>query len=144
MRDRAERVDSAVGPEARVEETVGGPVGPERLDEMRAGFDRFWLGAATEGAHPAAPWRAAFEAAVMEIAGNVVERAYPADQKQGNVKLRLRLYDDRVEALLTDRGVPFEEPPVPAALDRLEYSRRARGANRWRMAKRLERSARPR
>jgi serine/threonine-protein kinase RsbW len=95
----------------------------------------------------------------MEIAVNVVRYAYPPGHKPGNIKLRLRLYDDRVEALLTDRGVPFEEPADPTspaeidlldpaeggyglsvartAVDCLEYSRSARGANRWRLVKRL-------
>lgn len=152
-----------VGPEARVEATVGGPVAPERLAEMRGALADFWPSAAAEGARPAADWRAAFEAAVMEIADNVVRHAYPPGHKPGNVKLRLRLYDERVEALLTDRGIPFEEVvpaeaagegPVDApagglaaaraALDWLEYSRRARGSNRWQLVKRLPKAARPR
>lgn len=112
---------------------------------MRAAFTPFWAEAAAAGARPSADWRARFEAAVMEIAHNVVRHAYPPGQKPGNVKLRLRLYADRAEALLTDRGVPFVEPPEPGAglaaaragVDYLEYSRRARGANRWRLLKRL-------
>jgi anti-sigma regulatory factor (Ser/Thr protein kinase) len=130
------------------------------LGEIHAALARFWPSAAAEGAEPAAEWRAAFETAVMEVAGNVLRHAYPPGHKPGNVKLQLRLYDDRVEALLTDRGIPFEEPPAlaadladldvldlpeggyglsiaRAALDRLEYSRLARGANRWRLVKRL-------
>ena len=132
---------------------------------MHAALARFWSGAAARGLEPSAEWRARFDTAVIEIAGNILRHAYPAGHKPGNVKLRLRLYADRAEALLTDRGIPFEEPPAPAAdaevdplelpeggyglsiaraaLDRLEYTRRARGANRWQLVKKLERAARP-
>jgi hypothetical protein len=128
-----------VSPDARVDEMVGGPVAPERLDEMRAALTRFWSAAAAEGTRLEPGWRTRFEAAVMETAGRAVGEAYPPEYKPGNVKLRLRLYADRVEAIITDRGVPFEEPPAPEGLDRFEYSRRARGANRWRLVKRLPR-----
>jgi serine/threonine-protein kinase RsbW len=126
---------------------------------------RFWQRLEARGGAPDAGWRAQFQAAVMEIAGNVVRHAYPPGHKPGNVKLRLRLYTDRVEALLTDKGLPFEQPtlaaesPEPAepaladpptggpglasvraAVDFLHYSRRARGSNRWRLVKRLPRS----
>jgi serine/threonine-protein kinase RsbW len=132
---------------------------------MHAGLAHFWVAAAAAGRAPGPAWRAELETAVMEIVGNVLRHAYPPGHRAGNVKLRLRLYADRVEALVTDRGVPFEEPPpsapVPtddplalpeggyglavarAALDRLEYSRRPRGSNRWRLVKRLPGPADP-
>ena len=132
---------------------------------MHAALARFWANAAAEGARPSEEWRARFETAVIEIAGNVLRHAYPPGHKPGGVKLRLRLYGDRAEALLTDHGIPFEEPPARsdpserdpldlaeggyglaiarAALDRLDYSRRARGANRWRLVKRRDKPARP-
>lgn len=131
---------------------------------MHAGLARFWSSALGKEFHPSDEWRARFDTAVMEIAGNILRHAYPPGHKPGNVKLRLRLYADRAEALLTDRGIPFEEPAVAspdadadpldlpeggyglaiarAAVDRLEYSRRARGANRWQLVKKLEKGAR--
>jgi len=138
---------------------VAGPSGPERLALMSAGLDHFWEVVEAAGRSPSSAWRAELETAVMEIVGNVVRHAYPPGHKPGNVKLRLRLYADRVEALVTDRGVPFDEPApkrpldtgaplalpergyglavARAAVDQLDYSRRARGSNRWRLVKRL-------
>jgi anti-sigma regulatory factor (Ser/Thr protein kinase) len=132
-------------PQALVEQTVGGPNDPARLDEMQDALERFWAAARSAGVQPTDDWRSRFERAVMEIADNVVRHAYPPGHKPGNVKLRLRLYPDRVEALVTDRGIAFVEPADPghgltfarAAVDYFEYSRRARGANRWRLLKRL-------
>ena len=142
------------------EEAVVVPATAERLAALHGALARFWV--AVQDAHPRPPdsaWRAQFETAVMEIVGNVLRHAYPPAHRGGNVKLRLRLYRDRVEALVTDRGVPFEEPIATAsvagldpldlpehgyglavaraAVDQVEYSRRARGSNRWRLVKRL-------
>jgi serine/threonine-protein kinase RsbW len=141
------------------EETVAGPAAPGRLAEMHAGLGHFWMAVEAAGRSPSAAWRAQLETAVMEIVGNVLRHAYPPAHRGGNVKLRLRLYRDRVEALVTDRGVPFEEPAATeplavldpldlpehgyglavarAAVDQVEYSRRARGSNHWRLVKRL-------
>jgi hypothetical protein len=129
--------------DALAEETIAGPVDADPLAEMRAGLARFWTNVQNAGHRQSANWRHRFEAAVLHVAGDVLEQGFPAGHKRGNVKLRLRLYDDRVEALLTDRGVQFDEPTAPPDLDRFEYSRRARNANRWRLVKRLARPASP-
>jgi serine/threonine-protein kinase RsbW len=126
--------------DALAEQTIAGPVDADPLAEMRVGLARFWTEVDNAGRRQSADWRHRFEAAVIHVASDVLEQGYPAGHKRGNVKLRLRLYEDRVEALLTDRGVPFEQPAAPPDLDRFEYSRRARGANRWRLVKRLARS----
>ena len=145
------------------EETIVALASSEHIGALHEALARFWTKI------PVAPpndWRYRFEAAVIEIANNIIEHAYPPGRPNGKMKIRLRAYRDRVEAIFTDRGVPFEEPaaapvrePDPlladladfeelgeggrgialarAAVDLVEYSRRARGANRWRLVKRL-------
>jgi anti-sigma regulatory factor (Ser/Thr protein kinase) len=88
-----------------------------------------------------------------------VAHSYGGDLSPGKVVLRLRLYRDRVEACLLDRGIPFVEPPsggalpisddvaelaedgygltiARAALDVLEYRRSNHGTNFWHLVKR--------
>jgi anti-sigma regulatory factor (Ser/Thr protein kinase) len=125
------------------EQTIAGSVDADPLSEMRAGLARFWAGLEQAGRGQSEAWREQVETAVMQVATDILAHGYPEGHKRGNVKLRLRLYADRVEALLTDRGIPFEEPAAPPDLDRFEYSRRARGANRWRLVKRLAKPAPP-
>jgi len=103
---------------------------------------------------PEAKSRMAFELGVTEIATNIVRYAYPA-RPVGELEVRLQLYTDRLEALLLDRGQPFEEPTSPErdpsvlpegglglpltrrALDVVEYSRSPDGRNCWRLMKRF-------
>lgn len=154
---------TAVGASVLHEETVVALAASEHLGVLHDALARFWT------AMPTAPpneWRYPFEAAVMEIANNIIEHAYPQGRPDAKLKFRLRAYHDRVEAIFTDRGVPYEENSAPpaqeadpliadladfevlaeggrgialarTAVDMLEYSRRARGANRWRLVKRL-------
>lgn len=93
-----------------------------------------------------------------EIAANIARHAY-AIGVAGTMRLRLRLYPDRVEARFTDRGVAFRSPSellealsadtaqlpesgfglsiASAAVDDLRYNRTATGTNSWRLVKRL-------
>ena len=102
----------------------------------------------------------AFVTAAAEIGANIVRHAYPTDAL-GTVRLRLRLYPDRLELQFTDRGRPSPNhrrglerltPDADAfalaeggrglalaglALDELRYHRTPGGQNRWRLVKRL-------
>lgn len=98
----------------------------------------------------------AFELGVAEIAANIVRYAYPPElQNVGGLEVRLRLYADRLEARLSDRGQPFTEPTpvetdpnelpegglglplVRRALDHVEYTRTTDGLNCWLLVKHL-------
>lgn len=136
------------------------------LDAVHAALSRFWE--AVDRAQPATSSpgdraaRLAFVTAVGEIGANIVRHAYPP-ASPGIVRLRLRLYPDRVELRFTDRGRPYPDygprpilSPLPPstglsplleggrglalaglALDDLRYHRTPGGQNRWRLVKRL-------
>jgi len=148
------------------EESAVFPATVQQLDAVHAALGRFWE--AVDRAVPAAfgrhdrVARAAFLTAVGEIGANIVHHAYPRGAP-GTVRLRLRLYPDRVELRFSDRGRPFadakprrdREPLVQdadvfalaeggrglalagLALDELRYHRTPGGQNRWRLVKRL-------
>lgn len=106
-------------------------------------------------------WRALFDSAVAEIAGNVVRHAYPAPAPGDTFRMCLQCFPDRMEAILLDHGEPFHLLPpsrtadmrdalddldldhgwglpiVYAATDTVEYERLPDGANRWRLGKRF-------
>lgn len=140
-----------------VEETLVGPAVLLELDAVHAAIGRFF-GAIdrTTSPRPAAETRMAFTLGVAEIAANIVHHAYPPPLAIGEFKLRLRLYPDRLDALLIDRGVPFVEPETAAdsgsgddperglglalarrTLDRVVYTRDPAGVNHWWLVKRL-------
>lgn len=93
-----------------------------------------------------------FETAVIEIAGNVVEHGRPPGEVHWTFSLVV--HGDRIEAMLSDDGVPFEgsddlpDAEMPdalaeggrgfalagAVLDRLDYER-ADGVNHWRLVR---------
>ena len=97
-----------------------------------------------------------FALAVSEIVTNQVQHAYGG--RNGRIQGRLSRYPDRVQADLSDDGIPFErsdlagpqvnpeEPPdrgyglriARALLDRCEYSRLPRGRNHWCLVKRTQ------
>ena len=143
-------------------ETIVADAEPEQLEGLHRALSRLWTGMSTQ---PELDWRLRFETAVMEIANNVVEHAYAAEQRRGRIELRLTAYRDRVEAHFSDRGAPFgrlsvqQEPGIErarekmqnpgaladsgrgltitrAAVDTVEYSR-TQGVNRWRLVKLL-------
>ena len=92
------------------------------------------------------------------MAANGLRHAYPPDATERPLQVRLRLFPDRVEALLIDRGAPYEPTPpsnVPddqadiamlpesgyglliacSALDVLRYRRTRSGYNCWKLVK---------
>lgn len=131
---------------------------PAHLDRVHAALHRFWE--AVDRApvpHPASSTRVEFEIGVAEIAANIVRHAYPASaHSTGEFELRIRLYADRLVALLSDRGMPFVERGAHIdlgdgelrerghglalarrALDHVEYSRSAEGLNCWCLVKHI-------
>jgi serine/threonine-protein kinase RsbW len=116
----SEPLDPGRGPAggaALVEETVCVPARAAHLGAFHEGLGRFWV--AVEHRLPRAPdgtWRILFETAVAEVGANVVRHAHPAGAPPGRMCLRLRAFADRIEARISDRGVPFEPGgPPPAA-----------------------------
>jgi anti-sigma regulatory factor (Ser/Thr protein kinase) len=134
---------------------LGGPAVRDELDELHALRERFWQAVdRSAGPYPSVEQRMAFALGLAEIATNIIRYAYPADRPPGELQVILRLYSDRLEALLQDHGQPFveTEQPVDSAelpehgfglalarrsLDQVEYERDAGGVNHWRLVKRL-------
>lgn len=140
-------------------ESCTGIAGLERVHELMADY---WRAVDTAGCGAAdAGWRALFDSAVAEIAGNIVRHAYPEPADDDRFQVTLQCFCDRMEAILMDQGVPYNlEPPsrsadmrdalddfdldhgwgLPiayAATDSLEYERLPDGSNRWRLDKRF-------
>lgn len=140
------------------------PASADRLASVHEALKRFWdaLDRASSGSPSSAnaAWRAEFETAVGEIAGNIMRHAHPPGAPLGSLRLRLRGFPTAVEAHFVDHGVPYSGglpagPPAPvdpedvqslpeggyglalalAAVDRMEYSRTPAGLNRWRLVK---------
>jgi anti-sigma regulatory factor (Ser/Thr protein kinase) len=110
-------------------------------------------------AQPDATWRALFESAAAEVAGNVVRHAYPSSSTPMYFRLALCCFDNRIVATTLDQGIPWELPidiPAPnmemaleddafdggwglpiahAVTDGLGYQRLADGYNQWRIDK---------
>lgn len=109
-----------------------------------------------------ATWRALFNSAVAEVAGNIVRHAYPHSASDETFNLTLQCFADRVEAIMIDHGESFEFTPpsrlpdmrasldtveldsgwgLPisiAATDALNYEQLPDGFNRWYIAKRKQ------
>ncbi|MFQ3631504.1 ATP-binding protein [Roseiflexus sp.] len=133
----------------------------EGLDALHALLERFWKDAARIDRLPPEPWRHLFNSALAEIAANGLRHAYPPAATRRPLRVRLRLFPDRVEALLIDQGAPLNLasfPPVSdnladimdvpeggyglliarTALDSLRYRRTRNGANCWKLVKKVE------
>jgi serine/threonine-protein kinase RsbW len=111
---------------------------------------------------PDATWRAQFATGVGEIGANIIQYAYPSDTP-GTLAIRLRVFDQSIEACFSDTGRPYEgdiaatdpEPDDPllladsgrgialaqAAVDDLTYERVSGGTNRWCLTKRTPNEA---
>ncbi len=131
----------------------------EELAGLHAALERFWRAVdATLAEPPSRDWRNRFATALAEIAANIVRHAYPTGTVRGPIRLRLRLYTDRVVGSFADRGIAFRPAdgtgasrPDPtelaeggyglalarASLDRLDYRRTPSGMNCWRLVKRF-------
>jgi serine/threonine-protein kinase RsbW len=142
------------------EETAVVRATAEELAAIHMVLERFWkVVDATVAQPPAHDWRHRFATALAEIAANIVRHAYPMGTAPGSMRLRLRLYADRVVASFADQGVLFAPPDAAdspgsdrselpeggyglalarATLDRLEYRRTPAGTNCWRLMKRFQ------
>src|SRR5689334_13902232 len=89
------------------------PATAERLQDVHDALARFWAAVARHhGNTPPAPWRAAFETAVAEVASNIVRHAYPGGAG-GTMRFRLHAYPDAIEARFADRGIDFRPNAGP-------------------------------
>jgi anti-sigma regulatory factor (Ser/Thr protein kinase) len=135
------------------------PATPEHLADLHGALASLWR----EVAHlwprpPDAIWQAQFATGVGEIGANIIQYAYAPDSP-GSLGLRLRVFDQRIEACFSDTGQPYvaspdtEEPDVDvdlpslvesgrgiaitrAAVDELTYDRGEAGTNHWVLVKR--------
>lgn len=145
-----------------MEERVSLNADAPALAAVHDALRRFWE--RTTGVLPAPDqqtWRLEFATAVLEIASNIVRHAHPPGQRAAAFSLRLRLFQDGAEAVLTDSGgaltaaLPDRGLPDPlepdwtslpeagmglavarAAVDELDYQRRG-DSNVWRLTKRF-------
>ncbi|MCS6842680.1 MAG: ATP-binding protein [Roseiflexus sp.] len=131
----------------------------EGLDAIHDMIERFWKDVASFHQLPSESWRHLFTTALAEVAANGLRHAYPPDATERPLWVRLRLFPDRVEALVIDQGAPYEPisfaPDAPgnetdiaklpesgyglfiarSALDSLHYRRTRSGYNCWRLVK---------
>ncbi|MEO5851860.1 MAG: ATP-binding protein [Nocardioides sp.] len=130
------------------EYTLTGLAVPAGLDDLHDLLERI----GTEHPQLSAADLMLFETAVIEIAGNVVEHGRPPGEVHWT--FTLAVLEDRIEATLSDDGVPFEggdalpDAEMPdalaeggrgfalagAVLDELDY-RRTDGANHWQLVR---------
>jgi anti-sigma regulatory factor (Ser/Thr protein kinase) len=134
------------------------PAAPEELTRVHEALGRLWLdleGLVDE--RPTKLWQYEFEIAVVEVATNVIEHAYGANNT-GPMQIRLLAYPDRFEALLIDEGRPWEQSgrqpqsvataiDIPesgyglalayATVDEVQYARTEAGRNEWHLVKHL-------
>jgi serine/threonine-protein kinase RsbW len=143
-----------------LDRTLVVPATADSLDAVHGMLDSFWQRAETALPQPPdAGWRMRFAIAIAEIAANIIRHAYPAGVGPGLMRLRLRAYEDRVEARFTDRGTEYvatarQEGPLPEnvadlpesgygmqlahqVVDEIGYHRTPTGSNRWRLVKHL-------
>lgn len=132
---------------------------PMELSGIHDLLESFWRRTSELLGHsPDRDWRLQFETALREIGANIARHAYGLGAPCP-MRLRLRLYSDRVEGYFTDQGIAFTGPPEPhsvldndavglpeggyglaiarSALDRITYRRSNGGTNSWRLVKRL-------
>ncbi len=147
-------------PLARIEGEASASL--DGLDVVHALLTEYWIVAEAALTQPVdAMWRALFDTAVGEIAGNIVRHAYPPAAPTATFQLVVTCYLDRMEAMMLDQGTPYVLMPAVgkpdmrdaldnidldhgwglpiahAAADGLEYTRLPDGRNRWLITKRL-------
>jgi anti-sigma regulatory factor (Ser/Thr protein kinase) len=109
--------------------------------------------------HPDASWRALFDSATAEIAGNIIRHAYTDCSSARHFHLSLCCCNDCIVATTLDQGIPLDPlaviatpnmditledetldhgwglPIANAATDMLDYQRLGTGYNQWRIVK---------
>jgi anti-sigma regulatory factor (Ser/Thr protein kinase) len=132
----------------------------EAMSEVHRLIAEFWQQLArVPVVQPDATWRALFESATAEIAGNIVRHAYTNPSSTRHFHLSLCCYHDSVVATTLDEGMALDPlaligtpnmditledealdggwglPIAQAATDGLDYQRLASGQNQWRIDK---------
>lgn len=134
----------------------------EGLDAVHVLLSEYW--AVAEAALQRAVdgmWRALFDSAVAEIAGNIVRHTHPVNPDSATFHISIVCYPDRMEATMLDHGAPYVLTPMTgtpdmrealdnveldhgwglritqAASDGLEYTRPHDGQNQWLITKQL-------
>ena len=149
--------------EVLVQEAISLSPNFEGLAQIQPVLELFWARVESTCSDPPGPhWRLEFATALWEIATNIIRHAHPVQRgDQRPVYLRLRSYENRIEARFVDYGLSYValRPPrrassqqncladlpesglgltmARAALDRLHYHRTESGANCWWLVKRL-------
>ena len=130
------------------------------LEPFHSELGRFWDDV-TPTLVPSVPdrWKMEFATACAEICANIIKHAFTESSQPGTMVLHLRLYQNRVEAEITDDGAFFDEEsgtgdPAPgpdgdvpesgrglqvarALLDTLRYRRSRESKNHWLLVKML-------
>jgi anti-sigma regulatory factor (Ser/Thr protein kinase) len=132
----------------------------EGMSDVHELLARFWqMVMHSSVSQPDATWRALFDSAAAEIAGNVVRHAFPPETAATRFHMSLCCFEDHIVATTTDHGIPCALPqairapdmvlaledvlldhgwglPIAqAATDALDYQRLPEGLNRWRIDK---------
>ncbi len=137
--------------------------GMQGMNAVHETIDAYWVSVDAADCCPMdGTWRALFNSAVAEIAGNIVRHAYPQADDNDTFHMSLLCFPDRVEAVLIDDGEGFDFDPtggrsadmrdaldnldldhgwglpiVLTATDSLRYEQLPNGSNRWILDKRI-------
>ena len=130
------------------------------LEPVHSELGRFWDDVKPTLV-PSVPdrWKLEFVTACAEICANVIKHAFAESSQPGTMVLHLRLYENRVEAEITDDGAFFDEESANgdpalgsdadvtesgrglqvarALLDTLRYQRSQESENHWLLVKML-------
>ena len=136
------------------------PADLSALEPVHSELGRFWDDV-KPALVPSVPdrWKLEFVTACAEICANIIKHAFAESSQPGTMVLLLRLYENRVEAAITDDGAFFDEEstiegPAPgldadlpesgrglqvarALLDTLHYQRSQESKNNWLLVKML-------
>ena len=134
------------------------PAVPSALEAIHFELDQFWAQVNSTLVSPVTDrWKLEFTTAFSEICANIIQHAFAESPQPGTMTLHLRLYNNRVEAEITDDGALFDEesgtgelaldpdadPPesgrglkvARALLDTLHYRRSQESKNHWLLVK---------
>jgi anti-sigma regulatory factor (Ser/Thr protein kinase) len=133
---------------------------PDGLADVHQLLAAFWQQVTQSPVdQPDGSWRALFDSATAEIAGNIIRHAYTDHSHASRFHLSLCCYHDSVVATTLDEGMALDPlaaiatpnmeftlddetldggwglPIAQAATDALDYRRLASGHNQWRIDK---------
>ena len=134
------------------------PAVPSALEAIHFELDQFWAQVNSTLVSPVTDrWKLEFTTAFSEICANIIQHAFAESPQPGTMALHLRLYNNRVEAEITDDGALFDEESgtgelaldpdadlpesgrglkvARALLDTLHYRRSQESKNHWLLVK---------